>query len=133
MRLTTGGTPSKLFRKTVVGKVSREALPREQRTKNILVTDDVPNDVEDLVGYGGFLTTKKLERHSRLVPTIHSVQEIDHLRTNDIIAMEPGNGFVRTLYRPDSNYNVIFTTQRCNSNCLMCSQPPQDRDDADAS
>ena len=46
--------------------------------------------------------------------------------------MEPRNGFIRTLYRPDSDHNVIFTTERCNSNCLMCSQPPQDRDDTDA-
>src|SRR5205823_12590387 len=63
--------------------------------------------------------------------SIGSVREIDHLRTGDIVAMEPKNGFVRTLYRPDSNYNIIFATDRCNSNCLMCSQPPQDQDDTD--
>jgi len=34
--------------------------------------------------------------------------------------------------RPDSRHNVLVATERCNSNCLMCSQPPQDRDDADA-
>ena len=45
--------------------------------------------------------------------------------------MEPKIGFIRTLYRPDSDHNVIFATQRCNSNCLMCSQPPRDRDDTD--
>jgi His-Xaa-Ser system radical SAM maturase HxsC len=27
---------------------------------------------------------------------------------------------------------VLFATERCNSNCLMCSQPPQDRDDTEA-
>jgi MoaA/NifB/PqqE/SkfB family radical SAM enzyme len=46
--------------------------------------------------------------------------------------MEPASGFVRTLYRPDSDHNVLFVTERCNSNCLMCSQPPRDRDDTDA-
>jgi His-Xaa-Ser system radical SAM maturase HxsC len=91
----------------------------------------LPDDVHDLIGYSGFLTTAKVDARIGSIPTISSVEEID-LRTNDIVAMEPKNGFVRTLYRPDSNHNIIFTTQRCNSNCLMCSQPPQDRDDANA-
>jgi His-Xaa-Ser system radical SAM maturase HxsC len=131
MRLTTSGRPATFFRKPVVGKIVREFLPKGQRAQKILLTDGIPG-IEELTGYGGFLTSAKLEQQIESVPTISSVREIDHLRTNDIVAMEPTNGFVRTLYRPDSNYNVIFTTQRCNSNCLMCSQPPQDRDDADA-
>jgi His-Xaa-Ser system radical SAM maturase HxsC len=107
-------------------------LSKKDRDKRILVTERVPEDRSQLVGYSGFLTTANLEQQIGSIPTISSAQAIDHLRSNDIIAMEPGNGFVRTLYRPDSDYNVIFATQRCNSNCLMCSQPPQDRDDADA-
>ena len=43
--------------------------------------------------------------------------------------MEPGSGFVRSLYRPADKHNSIFTTERCNSNCVMCSQPPKDKDD----
>jgi His-Xaa-Ser system radical SAM maturase HxsC len=38
----------------------------------------------------------------------------------------PGTGVVRTLFRPDSQHNVLFVTERCNSYCLMCSQPPRD-------
>ena len=132
MKLTTAGTTSTVFRSPVVGKVAREPLPKKDRAQRILVTEEVPENRNDLLGYSGFLTTAKFEQQIRSVPTISSVQEIDHLKTNDIIAMEPQNGFVRTLYRPDSDYNVIFATQRCNSNCLMCSQPPQDRDDAEA-
>jgi len=132
MRLSTAGVPSISFNKPVVGKVSRELLPKGKRTQKILVTEEVPTNTAELIGYSGLLTTTDFQQQMELVPTISSVQSIDHLRTNDIIAMEPKNGFVRTLYRPDSNHNVIFATQRCNSNCLMCSQPPQDRDDADA-
>jgi len=43
--------------------------------------------------------------------------------------MEPASGFVRSLYRPADTHNSIFVTERCNSNCIMCSQPPKDRDD----
>jgi His-Xaa-Ser system radical SAM maturase HxsC len=36
---------------------------------------------------------------------------------------------IRVLHRRSSPHNVIFTTENCNSNCLMCSQPPRDVDD----
>jgi His-Xaa-Ser system radical SAM maturase HxsC len=131
MRLTTAGIASS-FRKAVVGKVTRQQLPKNIRASRIFVTDEIPKDASVLFGYSGFLTTAKVEQQVSSVPTISSVREIDHLRSNDIVAMEPRNGFIRTLYRPDSHHNVIFATERCNSNCLMCSQPPQDRDDTDA-
>jgi His-Xaa-Ser system radical SAM maturase HxsC len=129
MRLTTSGIPNSRLTKAIVGRVCREPLPREDRVDRILATDRVP---DDLSGYSGLLTSARPENLLE-VPAVSAAHEIEHLRTNDIVAMEPRNGFVRTLYRPDSNYNVIFATHRCNSNCLMCSQPPQDRDDADAS
>jgi len=131
MRIATSGVSNSAFRGPVIGKITSELLSMNERAKRILVRGKLPDNVVDLVGYSGFLTTAKLDANIRSIPTISAV-EIDHLRTNDIVVMEPKNGFVRTLYRPDSNHNIIFTTQRCNSNCLMCSQPPQDRDDAEA-
>jgi His-Xaa-Ser system radical SAM maturase HxsC len=107
-------------------------MPSEARANRILITDLVAEESADLSGYSGFLTTVKLESPHNSTPTIHSVREIDHLRQNYIVVMEPRDGFIRTLYRPDSRHNVIVATERCNSNCLMCSQPPQDRDDAEA-
>ena len=131
MRLATAGIPSQ-FNTPVVGIVTREPLPPGGRTNRILISDLPAEGSVDLSGYGGFLTTVKLGHPLYSTPTIHSVREIDHLQQNYIIAMEPKDGFIRTLYRPDSRHNVIVTTERFNSNCLMCSQPPQDRDDADA-
>lgn len=32
-------------------------------------------------------------------------------------------------FRIDSNDNTLFTTARCNNNCIMCCQPPLDNDD----
>jgi len=131
MKLGTAGLPSD-FNKPVVGIISRTPLPLASRTDRVLLREDVPSDAEELRGYRGFLTSARSEKSYNVVPTISSVREIDHLKTGDIVAMEPGNGFIRTLYRPDSSHNVIFATERCNSNCIMCSQPPQDRDDAGA-
>jgi His-Xaa-Ser system radical SAM maturase HxsC len=39
-------------------------------------------------------------------------------------------GQVSVLFRRGANANFLFATERCNSYCLMCSQPPrQDNDD----
>jgi len=46
----------------------------------------------------------------------------------DIVAIGD-NGNIRTIYRVNSNQNSLLVTERCNSNCLMCSQPPKDKDD----
>ena len=36
---------------------------------------------------------------------------------------------MRGDFRIDSNDNTLFTTARCNNNCIMCCQPPLDNDD----
>jgi len=64
-------------------------------------------------------------------PLVHRVRETNYLKSGDIVVMEPGSGFVRSLYRPADKHNSIFVTERCNSNCVMCSQPPKDKDDID--
>lgn len=132
LRLTTSGLPNSALQKSIIGKVTTDPLPIAERTLRILVSERVPEKLSELNGYGGFLTRTKLATQAIPVPSVSSVSEIDHLRTNDIVVIEPNNGFIRTLYRPDSDHNVIFATERCNSNCLMCSQPPQDRDDIEA-
>ena len=132
LTITTAGLPNSTLRVPVLGKVTREPLSIDQRASRILVNARLPENAEELTGYSGFLTTAKSAPHVKSVPAVFSLSEIDHLRTDDIVVMEPNNGFIRTLYRPDSDHNIIFTTERCNSNCLMCSQPPQDRDDAEA-
>ncbi|MBG6291079.1 His-Xaa-Ser system radical SAM maturase HxsC [Pseudomonas nitroreducens] len=51
------------------------------------------------------------------------------VRPGDVIALTPSSNLVRVLYRRGANSNLLFITDRCNSLCLMCSQPPKDIDD----
>ncbi|WP_371234449.1 His-Xaa-Ser system radical SAM maturase HxsC [Pseudomonas sp. QE6] len=51
------------------------------------------------------------------------------VRPGDVIALTPTSNLVRVLYRRGANSNLLFITDRCNSLCLMCSQPPKDVDD----
>ena len=125
MKLTTAGVAVG-FDKQIVGVVTTDPLCADQRSTRVFVGTSLPGDV---AGYRGGLTTSNIDGHTFAVPIVHRAREINHLRSGDIIVMEPASGFVRSLYRPADIHNSIFVTERCNSNCLMCSQPPKDRDD----
>ncbi len=63
------------------------------------------------------------------IPAVR-VQSTDGYKEGHIVTIEPASGFIRTIFRPESPHNTIFTTDRCNSNCIMCSQPPKEVDDS---
>jgi His-Xaa-Ser system radical SAM maturase HxsC len=57
-------------------------------------------------------------------PLIHSITNLPGLEEGDIAHIFP-NGNIHTVFRAHSLDNSLFTTDQCNSNCLMCSQPPK--------
>lgn len=59
---------------------------------------------------------------------IVGITTLDYLAQGDIVYINI-NGNINTLYRHKSHHNALFVTDRCNSNCLMCSQPPKNLDD----
>jgi His-Xaa-Ser system radical SAM maturase HxsC len=135
MRLTTAGVPLN-FGTAVVGKVATRAVPGDDRSDKILVRLLDGRSADESGGCRGVITPSRAQDNATIIdkltlPIVHSTREIDHLRDGDIVVMQPKTGFVRTLHRPDSVHNTLFMTERCNSNCLMCSQPPKDKDDAD--
>lgn len=133
MKLTTAGSPLGI-QDAIVGIVTRSHLAPHLRDRVIFVG---PIDAQsEARGYRAIITPSRLEEAQELfdrlsVPMIHSVREHEHLSDQDIVVMQPSTGFVRTLHRPTSEHNGLFLTERCNSNCLMCSQPPKDRDDTE--
>jgi His-Xaa-Ser system radical SAM maturase HxsC len=63
------------------------------------------------------------------LPAIYAPPNLEYLREGDVVALRP-SGVVSVLYRRASLHNTILATERCNSLCLMCSQPPKARDDS---
>ena len=59
---------------------------------------------------------------------VFKVPTFDHLTEGDIVWVST-DGNINTLYRVESFQNTLLATERCNSNCLMCSQPPRDKND----
>lgn len=129
--LTIRGIPRDLSL-PICGRVTRD-LSSCGRAEEMLVLDTPPDPLSSLRGYRGIITTMSdtaipREGAGVEVSLIHSVASTEHLAEGYLVAMLPRGG-IRTLYRPESDHNVIFVTERCNSNCLMCSQPPRDVDD----
>ena len=60
---------------------------------------------------------------------------VDRIRTpgvvapGDVIRLMEGSSRISVLYRRGSNSNTMLATERCNSFCIMCSQPPREVDD----
>lgn len=51
------------------------------------------------------------------------------LEEGDIVDFDPGRGTATVLFRESDVHHSLFLTNRCNSYCLMCSQPPTRHDD----
>jgi len=133
--LSTYGRPLNLS-SPVVAKVAFEPVPPGERETSALVTEANPEKWGDLSAYRAIVTTQRLDSGASAqlgiasIPVIHSARQVSHLKRGDVIVAYPRTGYVRTLFRPDSRHNALLATERCNSFCLMCSQPPVDRDDS---
>ncbi len=64
------------------------------------------------------------------VDVVQLSEELDYLDEGDIIKFDPASLSVDVLFRKNANTNSFLVTERCNSYCLMCSQPPRDIDDS---
>jgi His-Xaa-Ser system radical SAM maturase HxsC len=120
---------------TFIGIATVRDSDLSSRADFVRVVRDRPSSGASLDGYGAVLTdlpedndlVRDLRTTARRV--IHSAGHVEHIKNGDVLKLDFTKGYVRSLYRVDSPHNVIFATDRCNSNCLMCSQPPKDVDD----
>jgi His-Xaa-Ser system radical SAM maturase HxsC len=54
---------------------------------------------------------------------------LNYLSAGDVISSSETGEYVRVLWRAKSRNNSILLTERCDHYCLMCSQPPKERED----
>lgn len=52
------------------------------------------------------------------------------LQKGDVVAIGGTSVDAHVLFRENDQHHTVFLTNRCNSNCLMCSQPPTPDDDS---
>jgi His-Xaa-Ser system radical SAM maturase HxsC len=105
----------------VIGKITRSPV-FSNREDYVLAVDELSQGA-DTAGYGALLAQAPVTVDAPPEPFIHDVP-LGHLNDGDVVSVDR-RGHVRTLYRPASRSNALFVTDRCNSYCLMCSQPPK--------
>jgi len=127
MILSTKGI-AHLINEPLVGRVTRN---RDRRENDYFLIYEYPEEMTSLDSFQAILTClpnlDQTKFHGR---AIYAVSSLEHLFEDDIVVVHP-NGIVKTLFRISSFQNFILFTERCNSNCIMCSQPPKNRDDSD--
>ncbi len=123
------------FDKRVTARITRTSLPIEDRKNHVLILNDIDcmDTHANIKGYAAVITGTpfKEARVAGLGVPILNVPDVNTLQDDYVVSIDKGGQSLRILYRPESPHNTLFTTDRCNSNCLMCSQPPKDIDDAD--
>ncbi len=125
MLLQTRGIPLNVAY-DMVGRVTRN--PDLADGSSFLILEEAPADPLIQAGYQAVLTKQPSVLSNTRLPVIYQVPTFDHLVDGDIVSVN-GDGIINTLYRIHSPHNSLLTTERCNSNCLMCSQPPKDKND----
>ncbi|MDQ2874427.1 MAG: His-Xaa-Ser system radical SAM maturase HxsC [Actinomycetota bacterium] len=56
--------------------------------------------------------------------------ELAHLGPGDIIHVPADARRVTVLWKNSARHNALLLTEQCDNYCLMCSQPPKERDDS---
>lgn len=118
----------------LLARVTRFDQAPAQRADYFRIIDagmELPNDIE---GYAALLIADNLSPDTLsniTYPLAHSFGDLSGAEENDVLGLQPATGEILTLYRPSSSFNAIFATGQCNSNCLMCSQPPSPHSDLD--
>jgi His-Xaa-Ser system radical SAM maturase HxsC len=82
-------------------------------------------------GYRALLTTRPLDALGAADgrTLIRIPDALGYLADGDVIRVSPNGRDLRVLYRRSSRFNALLVTERCNSNCVMCSQPPRSTGD----
>ncbi len=132
MRLWSMGIAQSL-EQTVIARLTESPVPRREERADFIAYGSAAALAafsDDWDGYAGALCT---DPHGSAppvpLPAIHAPPNLEYLRQGDVVALRP-SGVVNVLYRRTSLHNTILATERCNSLCLMCSQPPKARDDS---
>lgn len=125
MLLRTKGKPINI-EGHLVGKVTRNIGNLDE--KAFLLVDNETSSEIPSSNFLGILTTQQEYQLKNRERVVFKIPTLQHLEDGDLVSV--GNdGNINTLYRINSNHNTLLATERCNSNCLMCSQPPRDRND----
>lgn len=121
--------PGRLFKVLGIGEALDAAIsPRQILVDQRGARSRVDAEALRRLGMGGIIADDACYSGSRKLFVLSGLSEREVVAPGDVVRVrEPGR--VSVLYRRGANANFLLATERCNSLCLMCSQPPRDDDD----
>lgn len=121
--------PIELPRRLILRVTTNPNLPAPLRPQHVLLVDtvdEVPTPAFALT----FVRTPGGIPHGDIseAGVISLDPELHYLADGDVVRVTPELK-VSVLFRRTANAHSVLLTERCNSFCVMCSQPPRDIDD----
>ncbi len=89
----------------------------------------VPPGERPAPGYGLYLIRAETVPETP-GPALRLGPELGHIGPGDIIHVPADGRRVTVLWKNSARHNGLLLTEQCDNYCLMCSQPPKDRDDS---
>lgn len=119
----------KPLEKTTPFRITRNTeLPQPLRLQSALLVDKCCAQLPQ--GFGVILSVDPVVAASdNATHVVHLSPRLGYLVAGDVIKISPGYR-ISVLFRKNANANSLLVTERCNSFCVMCSQPPRDIDDS---
>jgi His-Xaa-Ser system radical SAM maturase HxsC len=103
----------------IVGVVATRPVNLLTRRDKVLVSPEIDSSV---LGYACCITSQSAAAISRS-SLVHSVHQLETLKDGDIVLVTP-EGRINVMYQSRNADHTVFITNRCNSRCIMCPQPP---------
>ncbi len=112
----------------ILGRVTEDpCTPPTLRPRRILL-ERAGNSCGDSAGFAAVITNGSPSA-SHDVPTVQMPDWASFLADGDVVAVS-STPSMHVLYRRSASTNSFLVTERCSSNCIMCSQPPKAKDDS---
>ncbi|GMA99145.1 His-Xaa-Ser system radical SAM maturase HxsC [Pelosinus sp. IPA-1] len=107
------------FQYPIIGIVTTTPLNPFIRRERIFVSTKINSSV---FGYACCITSQNVVAIPR-GSFVHSVSQTETLIDGDIVLVTP-EGRINVMHRSCDADHTVFITNRCNSRCIMCPQPP---------
>ena len=116
-------------RKTIAKVLAKEEAVRSNwDPEKCLVWIDPAQEEPPVEGkWAGVVAPSDLPGESGTI--VDRIESEGVVAPGDVIRLMPGSNRLEVLWRRGANANTLLATERCNSFCVMCSQPPREADD----
>lgn len=113
----------------ILGVTTKPGCPPPIARDRLLLLDSSDDLPEGTAGKFAAVAFRNRPPTPLGVPTVVVEPDMQYLDEGDVVRLNPRRGEIRALFRRKAPQNSLLVTERCNSFCLMCSQPPRQIDD----